>query len=250
MESSTTIRQMMAENNIFVPDYQRAYAWDTEQVSTFLIDLQDYINAQTDHISQKSPYYIGHFLFEKIKNSKEFGVIDGQQRLTSIVIILSVLFRLLEKKRGELTENEKKIFQETIKGTGVYKFKTVSYDNIFFERCLNSPTDTRCTHDCQTTSAKKIKRAFEYYTKELSEHDEKYLEKMIKIITNSQSTTHIVNGKYEAIQMFIFQNNRGKKPSNLEIIKAKFMSYIYRKAGREELWSNLVFRQFTQATFR
>ncbi len=30
MEASTTIKQMLAGNRIFVPTYQRAYSWDTE----------------------------------------------------------------------------------------------------------------------------------------------------------------------------------------------------------------------------
>ena len=50
MESSTTIIGMTRGNLIFVPDYQRAYSWDTgkndsdskKQVNTFLHGLQDY----------------------------------------------------------------------------------------------------------------------------------------------------------------------------------------------------------------
>ena len=65
MEASTTIKQMLAGNRIFVPAYQRAYSWDTEfesskaqkQVNTFLSDLEDYNRSST-----KSKYYFGHFL--------------------------------------------------------------------------------------------------------------------------------------------------------------------------------------------
>ena len=42
MEASTTINKMIAENKISVPTYQRAYSWDTEQVNTFLTDLEEY----------------------------------------------------------------------------------------------------------------------------------------------------------------------------------------------------------------
>ena len=49
METSTTIIKMLIGNRIFVPDYQRAYSWDTNikdgnfknQVNTFLLDLED-----------------------------------------------------------------------------------------------------------------------------------------------------------------------------------------------------------------
>lgn len=88
MEASTTVNKMLAGNKIFVPTYQRAYSWDTEfdksktpkHVNVFLTDLEDYNKS-----SATTPYYFGHFLFEE-KSESNFGVIDGQQRLTTIVI--------------------------------------------------------------------------------------------------------------------------------------------------------------------
>ena len=50
---------------------------------------------------------------------------------------------------------------------------------------------------------------------------------MLETIQNASCTTHPVKDESEAIQMFIFQNNRGKKPSNLEIIKAQFMFNVH-----------------------
>jgi uncharacterized protein with ParB-like and HNH nuclease domain len=107
MEASTTIKQMLAGNKIFVPTYQRAYSWDTElekvnspkQTNVFLSDLEDYNKSST-----KSKYYFGHFLFEE-KDEKTFGIIDGQQRMTTIVIFLSALFSRLKQIRT-LNENE------------------------------------------------------------------------------------------------------------------------------------------------
>ncbi|WP_249117245.1 HNH endonuclease family protein [Prevotella jejuni] len=46
-------------------------------------------------------------------------------------------------------------------------------------------------------------------------------------MTKASCTTHVVKDESEAVQMFIFQNNRGKKPTNLEIIKAQFMYDIH-----------------------
>jgi hypothetical protein len=54
-----------------------------------------------------------------------------------------------------------------------------------------------------------------------------HVEALISTVTQSTCTTHIVKGEAEAIQMFIFQNNRGKKPSQLEVIKAQFMYTVH-----------------------
>ena len=56
---------------------------------------------------------------------------------------------------------------------------------------------------------------------------------MLETVRAATCTTHPVRDKSEAIQMFIFQNNRGKKPSNLEIIKAQFMFVVHLQGGEE-----------------
>jgi hypothetical protein len=56
---------------------------------------------------------------------------------------------------------------------------------------------------------------------------------MLHTVTKAVCTTHLVKNESEAIQMFIFQNNRGKKPTNLEIIKAQFM-YVIHLYGEDE----------------
>ena len=108
MEVSTTIREMMANNEIYVPDYQRAYSWETPEENTkskthtdvFYADIEEYKNSKA-----KAPFYFGHFLYEE-KSKNKYAIIDGQQRLTTIVIFLSVLFEKLQIIR-ELSEDEK-----------------------------------------------------------------------------------------------------------------------------------------------
>ena len=76
--------------------------------------------------------------------------------------------------------------------------------------------------------------AFNFFTRHLVDKDESYLLKMLDTIQNASCTSHPVQDESEAIQMFIFQNNRGKKPSNLEIIKAQFMFNVHLYGGEEK----------------
>jgi len=234
MEASTTINKMLAGNRIFVPTYQRAYSWDTEfdksktpkQVNVFLSDLEDYNKSST-----KSFYYFGHFLFEE-KPDKKFGVIDGQQRLTTIVIFLSALFKRLSSIR-KLTETEQEIFEDIIKRNSTYRFETVDYDKQLFKDYVIDQTK-KDKNGLETASAKRIVNAFDFFVSQLENKDEPYLLKMLDTVQNATCTTHLVKDESEAIQMFIFQNNRGKKPSNLEIIKAQFMFNVHLYGGEEK----------------
>ncbi|MDR3127473.1 MAG: DUF262 domain-containing HNH endonuclease family protein [Tannerellaceae bacterium] len=236
MEASTSIKGMLAKNKIVVPTYQRAYSWDTEfdksqapkQVNVFLSDLEEYNQSET-----KSKYYFGHFLFEQ-KAKCEFGIVDGQQRLTTVVIFLSALFRRIKELR-KLTEEEEESFQQMIKWGSTYNFTTVDYDDrLFKDYVIDQCKCKKDTDGLETESAKRIVNAFNYFVQQLEDKDELYLTKMLETIQNSSCTTHPVTDESEAIQMFIFQNNRGKKPSNLEIIKAQFMFNVHLYANVEE----------------
>jgi uncharacterized protein with ParB-like and HNH nuclease domain len=134
METATTIRRMLANNKIIVPSYQRAYSSDTEpeksnppkHTNIFLSDLEDYNRSST-----RASYYFGHFLFEE-QGQNKFGIIDGQQRMTTIIIFLSALFSRLEQVRP-LKEDEKEIREDIIKRNSNYRFETVDYDNQLFK---------------------------------------------------------------------------------------------------------------------
>ncbi|XWY21676.1 DUF262 domain-containing protein [Bisgaard Taxon 45] len=233
MKSSTTIEDLFQGNQIKVPAYQRSYSWDTEfdqsksskQVNTFLSDLEEYSKTNS-----KIPYYFGHFLFEKTDNNV-FNVVDGQQRMTTIVIFIAVLFkRLKELKKVEnvegLSKEQFKIYQNIIKRQVKYVFTTVDYDERAFKDYI---IDQIKVNDLllKTESARRFVNAFKFFEKHLSVKNEKELLKLLNILKNASCTTHTVRNESEAIQMFIFQNNRGKKPSTLEIIKAEFIFHVH-----------------------
>lgn len=232
MEAFTTIRKMMAGNKIVVPSYQRAYSWDTPvektdrntQTDVFLSDLEEYSKSHT-----KSPYYFGHFLFEE--RSQTFQVIDGQQRLTTVVIFLAALFAKLKTLR-DFREKEEICYEDMVKRRNEIRFSTVDYDNrLFLDYVIEQ---IKSDHNgLDTESARRIVRAFDFFKEKLSDKSEEYLTSMLRIISESTCTTHPVQDESEAIQMFIFQNSRGKRPSNLEIVKAKFM-YNVHLYGKDE----------------
>lgn len=233
MEPSTTIKKMLARSEIFVPSYQRSYSWNTlpenkTQTDVFLSDLEQYIVS-----CSKSPYYFGHFLFEK-KDSNKYGVVDGQQRLTTIVVFLAAIFKKLKTIR-ELTDDEIECYKHTIKRNEKVRFSTVDYDNqIFRDYIIDHLQISSLT--LTTESSRRFIAAFNYFEEKLSKKSETELKNLLNAVINALCTTHVVSSESEAIQMFIFQNDRGKKPSNLEIIKAQFMYniHLYAQEGVEE----------------
>lgn len=87
-ELVTELRVLDSEQNIFdtdmdyiIPLYQRAYAWEDKQLTQLIEDISD--------ITDETNYYIGALIVSKQDNKYE--VVDGQQRLTSLYLLMNCL---------------------------------------------------------------------------------------------------------------------------------------------------------------
>jgi len=123
-----------------------------------------------------------------------------------------------------------------VKRRSTVRFLTVDYDDRLFKDYVIERN--KSDHNgLETESSRRIVRAFDFFKKHLADKTEDYLCRMLEIISNATCSTHPVQNESEAIQMFIFQNNRGKRPSNLEIVKAQFMYqvHLYGNEAKEAL---------------
>lgn len=87
------------EYDFRIPDYQRPYAWEVEQATQLVEDLAEALDR-----GDEEPYFLGSIVLVKAKESAEADVIDGQQRLTTLTILIAVLRDLTDDLtlRGEL----------------------------------------------------------------------------------------------------------------------------------------------------
>jgi hypothetical protein len=93
----------LQEYNFYIPSYQRGYRWSSKEVIELLNDISNFtprlVNDATD---EKTWYCLQPIVIKEIDNNK-FEVIDGQQRLTTIYLILYYLNQdFVEKKRDKL----------------------------------------------------------------------------------------------------------------------------------------------------
>ena len=80
-----TVEQLFNNGQYSIPIYQRNYAWGEPEVVQL---LQDVMDVSTQH--QEGSYYIGSLVVDRRQNG-EFEIIDGQQRHTTLCVLLSVL---------------------------------------------------------------------------------------------------------------------------------------------------------------
>lgn len=97
-----------------IPMFQREYSWEQEQCETLWDDLIDFHNEK----DKKDKYFLGNIVVHPIDESEKFSVIDGQQRLTTLLLLIRALFdnagtvkaleeclKIKDKLSSELTNN-------------------------------------------------------------------------------------------------------------------------------------------------
>lgn len=80
-----------SEVTYFIPSYQRGYRWDTKQVEELLDDIYEV------HVTKQESYCLQPIVVSEIEKNK-YEIIDGQQRLTTIYILLTRFRRFIDEK--------------------------------------------------------------------------------------------------------------------------------------------------------
>jgi uncharacterized protein with ParB-like and HNH nuclease domain len=131
-----------------IPNYQRPYAWTTEETEKLLDDLLDAMEDESTDINEIPPYFLGNIVLIKLLDKTECEVVDGQQRLTTLTILFAVLRKLRQEEgltkyicqpkdedagtsarsRLHLRERDREFFEKYIQNSdGLEKIETIVY---------------------------------------------------------------------------------------------------------------------------
>lgn len=106
-------------NTISVPEYQRPYRWNVEKAAELLDDFEEFfITKKTTNLE----YYMGSVLFFNNTEKEELEIIDGQQRLTTLILLQYVL-------EGKLQPNQNLRYNSHISFHNIQEIK-----NYFFQK--------------------------------------------------------------------------------------------------------------------
>lgn len=199
-----------------IPIYQRAYSWKHENLNDFLTDI---INQQPNR-----PYFYGTFLFHLNGQRGDFKIIDivdGQQRLTTFLLFMSELLKVLnDKKSNKISKRTERIF---IKDDDVFKLELSNEDNsflhnyVFYDQQLGK-------EKVASPSQRLLLDAKNFFKVKLSGFNIELLEKIYTTITEADVLLYVVDEISEATQIFALLNDRGRPLTDLEAIKS-FLIY-------------------------
>lgn len=224
----TTVRGLFNSDIQFtIPVYQRAYSWREDNWEVFLNDL-------LQQAEKENGYSFGNILLETISEDVEYEVIDGQQRLTTIVVFMRSLYNTLEVK-GYSTEELSKIERYFFKDNGRIKLRPVEHDRSCFDTVIvenNTYTSSSQSQECLINAKK-------FFEEKLKRIDYDTLCKLKELVFSSKINRIELEGKKEAALMFELQNNRGRDLTNMEKLKSFFMYQMYVNSSANDTDSNV-----------
>jgi uncharacterized protein with ParB-like and HNH nuclease domain len=97
-----SVQQLLQSQSFSIDEYQREYKWGKENIDELLTDLRDkFLNSyqsgdETKKVSEYEDYFLGSIIVSK-RNGKNY-LIDGQQRVTSLTLLLIYLHRASKEK--------------------------------------------------------------------------------------------------------------------------------------------------------
>lgn len=86
------LSKIFSDDFVFsIPGYQRPYAWTTEQASELIDDLYSFMKSSGKELGDIPPYFLGSIVLIKQEALPPTTVVDGQQRLTTLTLLLSAI---------------------------------------------------------------------------------------------------------------------------------------------------------------
>lgn len=237
-----SIQQVFAERYFKVPAYQRSFAWEKEHCEELMEDLE--------LLNDSFYHYTGTLvLLEKDKTQQDIDgihytqheIVDGQQRLTSIVILLNIVVNELaikDIKSKKLADGLRKnfIFTHRIEDEQpFFKLELNEETNEFFRH--NILSNKKVIKGFSLLAHKRLDDANKYFLnyienkkKELSESQfDAWLKNLYHKITQQlRLTLYPVDSAAEVGVIFEVMNNRGKELTEFEKVK-NYLMYLTTK---------------------
>lgn len=235
-----------------IPEYQRPYAWTEEQVETLFEDLWEFTTI-SGGVERESSYFLGSVVSYENENGEQ-EIIDGQQRITSLFLLLRAIYTKLvatpESERTAEANNFIGKIEPTIwrtdKLTGTVDFKNI----LLTSRVVNNEGNEILRAILETgktdeNAKDNYSRNYRYFQKLFDRHSTEnplMIYQFIYAVLNQAILLPITADTQDtALTIFSTLNDRGLPLSDADIFKAKIYNQLEVEAKKVfiERWKDL-----------
>lgn len=201
--------EQIFQSKYIVPLYQRNYAWDQDEIEQLLQDL--YENFKKSQMNSSLNYFIGSLVVLKRKDGF-YEVIDGQQRLTTLSLLLKIIDKVKEPKLFYESRLEVEAFFDSYYRNGSTKDVTFNYKVSHLINAVDLLQQTIVNPD-----ERKQKRLFDI--EDFEKFKNFIFQNVILVRVEIPQDTDVAS-------YFEIMNNRGEQLKKHEILKSYLMETL------------------------
>ncbi len=240
------------KTDFLIPDYQRPYAWGEKECQTLWDDLFNFAFPDSDSEKFKSEndeYFLGPIVTFKNTDGK-MEIIDGQQRLTTLMLLLRAFYNKFGKMKDDKSIKTSKMIEQCIWKTDEYdepdktKLKIdseVASDNDKNE-FISILKNGEAAAGYKSVYAVNYRFFQDKIVKFINEYPSWFTLFPIRIMSNCILLPIEAESQDTALRIFSTLNDRGKPLSDADIFKAQFYKYYSGKGEKSEFikrWKDL-----------
>jgi uncharacterized protein with ParB-like and HNH nuclease domain/integrase len=229
------IHKVFSDDYLFtIPSVQRPYSWTTDEAGELLDDMINFINHY--EINEKNVgsinnlYFLGSIVLVK-NESPNADILDGQQRLTTITILLAVLRDYLNNSYAD--DIETMIVQKgnkVLNTADTYRLSLRKIDNNFFRKFIQEKGGVKTLNretPVKTDSQKAIRDNALYFKECLNDLDDEIVKVLPMVIATLCYVVVVSTPDFEsAFRIFTVLNDRGLDLMPSDIFKARIIGAI------------------------
>ena len=240
------------KSDFLIPDYQRPYAWGEKECQTLWDDLFLFAFPESNcdkFNSESDEYFLGPIVTFK-NNAGKMEIIDGQQRLTTLMLLLRAFYEKYGSMRNDKAVKTSKFIEQCIWKTDEFGDPDKSALKIDSEVATDKDKEEFLNILKTGTLTEKEKSSYannyRFFQQKIAEFLNTYPDWFsffpIRIMNNCILLPIEAESQDTALRIFSTLNDRGKPLSDADIFKAQFYKYYSDKGEKEQFirrWKEL-----------
>jgi hypothetical protein len=216
-QESTLADLLCNGTEMAMPPYQRSYSWENAEAEALLTDLRDASESSENH-------FIGAIVLVK-ESSGRFLIVDGQQRLTTLTILLSVL-RDMETDAARKDEIHSLIADDTGTNGPTWRISLNHIDGPYLREAIQNrgASLTKDVEPNDSESQRRMTRNLENFIKTVRNMSPEAQRELADTIRNRVVLVKVIVEDWDGgYNVFRVLNTRGKAPNSHDIIKTDLL---------------------------
>lgn len=233
------------EKKFVIPEYQRPYAWSDEQIQTLFDDLAEYTGNNTE-----STYFLGTIVAYENENGEQ-EIIDGQQRITSLFLLLRAIYTKLSsmtetpESKNFKSQIESAIWEQDELTAAVDYQKTLIFSRVMGDEGNKTFSNILINGEAAVSADDNYSKNYLLFQELIEKYATAEPELFYWFIRNILNKAILLpitaDSQDTALTIFSTLNDRGLALSDADIFKAKIYNHLPsdKKTDFIEAWQKL-----------